>query len=564
MLHHISLRQKIIVMIAVMSSLFLVALDQTIIATALGQIVQDFNSFSSLGLVVTAYLLTSTVTIPIAGRMSDLFGRKLVLLTGVTIFTLGSFLSGNAGSIEQLILFRALQGIGGGIITANAFTIVGDLFNARERGRWQGLIGGVFGIASVIGPLLGGFLTDGHTILGLTTNWRWTFFINVPIGIVSALMIIRYSPSIRHDKKPVVDYAGAASIAIALASIVLAVDNTEAVFAFLIDKGIALWAIQGVLGLIALLSTAAFIFFEGRAKEPIIPLRFFENKTFTSVMVAALLFGAAFLGAILYLTQFNQQVFGANATTAGLMLLPMVGGMVLTSITVGQLVSRTGKYKRFIVGGFSLATIGVLSLATLQPDSPYWHEALIMVFVGIGLGAGMPIMNLAVQNEFEQKDLGAATASSQLFRGLGSTIGVAVLSMVLTSGVMNAIGDIQNDAYIQILRQSPAAAQLMPEQIDANAALQINAQSTTIKEQAVTALDNAALPPAVRDAQKALFLEKQAAFSEKVIDAFTAALHHIFFISAGLMAAALVAVSFIKERELRASSAEGPGIAAGH
>ena len=563
MLHHISLRQKILVMIAVMSSLFLVALDQTIIATALSQIVQDFDSFSSLGLVVTAYLLTSTVTIPIAGRMSDLFGRKLVLLTGVIVFTAGSFFSGNAGSIEQLILFRAIQGIGGGIITANAFTIVGDLFNARERGRWQGLIGGVFGIASVIGPLLGGYLTDSHTILGLTTTWRWTFFINVPIGVISALMIIRYSPSIRHDKKPVVDYAGAVSIAIALAVIVLAVDNTESIFASVIDKGVALWVVQAVLSVIALVATAAFVFFENRAKEPIIPLRFFENRTFTSVMIAALLFGAAFLGAILYLTQFNQQVFGANATNAGLMLLPMVGGMVLTSIMVGQLVSRTGTYKRYIIAGFSLATIGVLSLSTLHPDSPYWHEALIMVFVGIGLGAGMPIMNLAVQNEFEQKDLGAATASSQLFRGLGSTIGVAVLSAVLTSGVTSAIGDINNNAYIQMIRKSPAAAQMLPETVDANTALQLNAQGETIKKQAIAALDTAQLPAPIKEAQKTKFLDAQAAFSTKIVNAFTDALHTIFFISGGLMAAALVAVTFIKERELRTSSADGPGIA-GH
>lgn len=562
MLHHISLRQKIIVMAAVMSGLFLVALDQTIIATALGQIVQDFNSFGSLGLVVTAYLLTNTVTVPIAGRMSDLFGRKLVLLTGVVVFTAGSFLSGSAGTIEQLILFRALQGIGGGIITANAFTIVGDLFNARERGRWQGLVGAVFGIASVIGPLLGGWLTDAHTIFGITTNWRWTFFINVPIGIVSALLIARYSPSIKHDKRPVVDYAGAFSIAVALAAIVLAVDNTEAIFKSLIDQGVALWVIQTVLSIIAIVSTAIFVFAENRAEEPIIPLRFFKNRTFTSVMITALLFGAAFLGAVLYLTQFNQQVFGAGATTAGLMLLPMVGGMVLTSILVGQLVSRTGTYKRYIIAGFAVATVGVLALTTLQPDSPYWHEAVIMALVGIGLGAGMPIMNLAVQNEFEQKDLGAATASSQLFRGLGSTIGIAVLSTILTSGVTSSLGDIQNDAYIQTIRQSPAAA-MLPETIDANTALQLNAEKGAIKEQAVKALDGLALPPAVKEAQKTKFLAMQAEFSRVVVEAFTSALHNVFYISASLMAFALLAISFMKERELKNSHADGPGIA-GH
>jgi EmrB/QacA subfamily drug resistance transporter len=559
MLHHIPLRQKIIVMAAVMGGLFLVALDQTIIATALSQIVEDFNSFESLGFVVTAYLLTNTVTVPIAGRMSDLFGRKRVLLTGVAVFTIGSFLSGSSGSIEQLILYRALQGIGGGIITANAFTIVGDLFSPRERGRWQGITGAVFGIASVIGPLMGGYLTDAHTILGTTTNWRWTFFINVPIGIVAALMIARYCPAIRHDKKPTVDYAGAASIAVALAALVLAVDNTDIIFKGLTDHGVELWAIQTALVALATAATGIFVLAESRAREPIIPLSFFKNRTYTSVMVAALLFGAAFLGAILYLTQFNQQVFGANATTAGLMLLPMVGGMVLTSILIGQVVSRTGTYKRYILAGFALAALGVFLLGSLQPNTPYWHEAVIMAFVGIGLGAGMPIMNLAVQNEFEQKDLGAATASSQLFRGLGSTVGVALLSAVLTSGVTAAIGSVQSSPYVETLRQSSTSAVVIPENIDANTALQLNAQSGGIRDQAMKAIDAAPLPPAMKDVKKAEFLEGQTDFSHQVIEAFASALHNVFYISAALMAVALVAAAFIKERELRGGIEEAPG-----
>lgn len=560
MLHHISLRQKIIVMLAVMSGLFLVALDQTIIATALGQIVEDFDSFDSLGLVVTAYLLTSTVTVPIAGRMSDLFGRKKVLLTGVAVFTAASLLSGASGSIEQLVLFRALKGVGGGIIMANAFTIVGDLFNPRERGRWQGFVGAVFGIASVVGPLLGGYFTDGHTVLGFTTDWRWTFYINVPIGVVAALLIARFSPAIKHDKKPVVDYLGAVTLSTALSALVLAVDNTEAVFGGLVERGASLGAIQGALFALAALATAGFIWAEARAKQPIIPLSFFKNRTYTSVMIAAFLFGAAFLGAILYLTQFNQQVFGAGATEAGLMLLPMIGGMVFTSILIGQVVSRTGVYKRYIVAGFSLATAGVLALTTLHPDAPYWHEAVIMVFVGIGLGAGMPIMNLAVQNEFEQKDLGAATASSQLFRGLGSTIGVALLSAILTSGVTAGVGDLEDSSYIQAMRQVPAASSRVPEVIDANAALQLNARSGEIRQQALSQVEELPLPPEAKEAQKAEFTRAQKSFSRVVVEAFSDALRRVFFVSAGLMALALVAISFIKPRELRSSKADGPGI----
>lgn len=240
MLHHISTCQKIIVMLAVMSGLFLVALDQTIISTALGAITREFNSFSSLGLIVTAYLLTSTVTVPLAGKLSDMYGRRIVLLSGVTIFTVGSLLGGIAPSVEWLIAWRALQGLGGGIITANAFAIVGDLFVPRERGKWQGMIGAVFGMSSVIGPLLGGWLTDGQALFGLTTDWRWTFFINVPVGMVAALIIASYCPSFRREGKHTPDYLGALFLTIALAALVLAVDNTETIFAEVIAAALAL------------------------------------------------------------------------------------------------------------------------------------------------------------------------------------------------------------------------------------------------------------------------------------------------------------------------------------
>ena len=209
MLHNLSIRNKLIVMGAVMSALFLVALDQTIVSTALAAIVKEFNSFSSLGFIVTAYMLTTTVTVPLAGKLSDMYGRKPLLLSGVAIFTIGSLLSGASPGVEWLIAWRALQGIGGGIITANAFTIIGDLFPVEERGKWQGMFGAVFGMSSVIGPLLGGWLTDGANIAGLVTDWRWTFLINVPIGIIATIALVRYCPKIKHDAKHKPDYLGA-------------------------------------------------------------------------------------------------------------------------------------------------------------------------------------------------------------------------------------------------------------------------------------------------------------------------------------------------------------------
>ena len=558
-LHQISTREKLIVMLAVMSGLFLVALDQTIISTALGQIVKDFNSYSSLGFVVTAYLLTSTITTPIAGKLSDMFGRRLLLIIGVTIFTIGSLLSGLSPSIEWLIAWRALQGIGGGIITANAFTIVGDLFSPRERGKWQGLIGAVFGISSAIGPLIGGWLTDGQAVFGLTTDWRWTFFINVPVGIVAGIVIGRYCPVIKHDAVHKPDYKGAALLALALASTVLAVDNPQLIFGGLVEAGVSIQLIVSGLWAIAIAAGGLFVWTEHTAAQPIIPLRFFKVRTYTLMMIATLVFGAAFLGSILYLTQFNQQVYGASPAEAGIMLLPLMAGIMTSSIGVGQIISRVGSYKRFIVFGFSLTALSLLSLITLQPDTPYWHEAIIMVFTGLGLGMVNPILSLAVQNEFTQKDLGAATASVQLSRGLGSTIGTAVLSGMLTAGILSSIGNPSDIEYIQTLKQSPESSKVIQGDIDADTLLQLNMQKQQIRATAEESFAKADLPDQAKKAQLEEFTTQQDSFSDKIAGAFTSSLHQIFVTSSVLTLIALVFVSFVKEKPLRGDVAETPG-----
>lgn len=560
MLHHISQREKIIVMLAVMSGLFLVALDQTIISTALGSIVKEFNNYSALGFIVTAYLLTSTVTVPIAGKFSDMYGRRPILLGGVAIFVIGSLLSGLSPSVEWLVVWRALQGIGGGMITANAFTIVGDLFSPRERGKWQGMIGAVFGVSSVIGPLLGGWLTDGQHILSLVTDWRWTFFINVPIGLLSFAIIARFSPNFKHATTHKPDYLGALFITIALSSLVLSVDNTEVIFKALIDStALTIGAVKLILSAIAVVAGVGFVWAESKAKQPIIPLGFFKKRTYALMSLSTLLFGAAFLGAILYLTQFNQQVFGASPSTAGYMLLPFMAGMMVSSIGVGQIVSRTGHYKRFIVIGFSLATLAVLSLVTLQPDSPYWHEAVIMVITGLGMGMAMPILNLAVQNEFEQKDLGAATSSVQLFRGLGSTVGTALMSGILTAGIASSIGVVADNPYVQTLKQSPQSSQLLSGDIDANVLLQLNTQKNSIRDGAVKGIESSPLPAEQKEARIASFTNMQNEYSTKIIDAFTSSLHRIFILSAGLMFIALMLVIGVKEKPLRGDVNTTPG-----
>lgn len=560
--HHLELRSKIIIMLSVMASLFLVALDQTIIATALGTIVEEFNAFDALSWIVTAYLLTTTITVPIAGKLSDIFGRRTMLLIGVAIFGVGSLMSGMAGNVEQLIAWRAFQGIGGGIITANAFTIIGDLFAARERGRWQGLFGAVFGLSSVIGPLLGGWLTDGHTIFGVTTDWRWTFFINVPVGIVTFILIALYCPALKHDKKPVIDYIGAALLTVALGTLVLAVDNTEAIFKDIMNAvGLDIVGLRIIMFSIVAAAVAAFVWVERRAKEPIIPLSFFRNRNFVLIMGIATLFGAAFMGSILYLTQFNQQVFQATPTESGLMLLPMIVGLMITSITSGQIISKTGRYKIFMQGGIVVATLMVFALTFLTPDTPYLYEAIVMTFLGAGLGVVMPVMNLAVQNEFAQSEIGVATSSSQLFRSLGSTIGIAVFGAMLTAGLTAGLTNIQNDTYVQSLKQNPQASQI-GNLDDSNTLLNLNMPDTRGKITDSFEQSTANLPAAQKQQITDEFNREQSQYSDKITQAFSDSLQHIFRISSVLMLGAAVLVFMVKERPLKSASPDqSPGVA---
>lgn len=552
--HHLSLRGKLIIMISVMASLFLVALDQTIIATALGKIVEDFNAFSSLSWIVTAYLITLTVTVPIAGKLSDIFGRRTVLLAGVAVFVGASLGSGLSANIDQLILWRAVQGIGGGIITANAFTIVGDLFAARERGRWQGLIGAVFGLASVVGPLLGGWLTDGQAVFGLMTDWRWTFFINVPVGIIAFILIAVFSPALRHANKVRIDYAGAALLSVALATLILAVDNTESIFSDLLTStGMSLATLRIIMFSIVALATTAFIYVEHRAKEPILPLKFFENRNYTMILAVATLFGAAFMGSILYLTQFNQQVFGASPTDSGLMLLPMVGGIMVSSIGSGQIISRTGRYKIFMQIGFLVATGAMIALTFLSPEMSYGYEAFVMVVLGLGMGVAMPVLNLAIQNEVEQKDLGVATSSSQLFRSLGSVIGTAVFGAMLTAGILTNVPTMKETVYIQELTKNEQVSRL-GDINDPNTLLTINMPGIKqeITQAAQAQFDQ--LPAPYGEQASNAFIENQQKFATIVTHAFSDSLQRVFIVAASLLGAAAVLVFTLKERALRPAS----------
>ncbi|RWZ78314.1 MAG: MFS transporter [Candidatus Microsaccharimonas sossegonensis] len=558
--HHLTLKNKIIIMLSVMASLFLVALDQTIISTALGKIVEQFNAYDSLSWIVTAYLLTTTITVPIAGKLSDIFGRRIVLLVGVGVFVVGSLMGGLSANVVQLVLWRAFQGIGAGIITANAFTIVGDLFAARERGRWQGLIGAVFGLSSVVGPLLGGFLTDNQHIFGLTTDWRWTFFINVPIGIAAFMLITIFAPALRHAAKTKIDFLGAALLTVFLGMLILAVDNTETIFKGLLDAtGMTLTGLRVVMYSIVVLAGISFIAVERRVKEPILPIGFFKKKNFVLLVAVAALFGAAFMGSILYLTQFNQQVFGATPTQSGLMLLPLVGGLMITSIASGQIISRIGRYKIFMQIGFIMATIGMVALSFLNQDSPYMQEAVIMFVMGLGMGVAMPTLNLAVQNEFEQSQLGVATSANQLFRSLGSTIGTAIFGAVLTAGIVGSLGNIQSTPYVTSLSSSAQVAKL-GDINNANTILTLNMPS--VKKEITDGVSKSfqSLPTPIAKVAEVKFVENQKNFSSIVTRAFSESLQRIFIVAAVLMVISTTFVFALKERRLKAAKAtDTPG-----
>lgn len=555
--HHLDLRSKLIIMLSVMASLFLVALDQTIVATALGKIVEDLNAYSSLGWVVTAYLLTSTVTVPLAGKLSDLLGRRIMLLVGVAIFGITSLLCGMSQDITSLVIWRGAQGVGGGIITANAFTIIGDLFVSRERGRWQGLLGAVFGISSVAGPLLGGWLTDGQSIFGLTTSWHWIFWINTPVAVLAFIMILAFCPPLKHAKKFTIDYLGASLMASLLVVIVLAVDNTEQIFAGLLEStGLSLMNLRMVMLAITVILTVLFILSQRRAKDPVMPLKFFANKNFSMLMGLSTLFGAGFIGSIIYLTQFNQQVFGASATESGLMLLPMVAGIMIASVGSGQLITKIGRYKIFMVAGMILTTVMIGMMMTLTPESPYLYEAVLMSLLGLGLGLVMPVMTIAIQNEFSQKSLGVATSAIQLFRGLGSTIGIAFFGAILTAGLTANLVDVGQSQYINLLKQNESAIKNFGslENPDTLLTLNMPAVRQKIRDVTIQSLDNTGLPESVKNQQKEQFIGAQDEYSNIVTHAFSESLRNIFLASALLMIPATILAFMIRERELKTAT----------
>jgi EmrB/QacA subfamily drug resistance transporter len=503
-------KEIMVILGGLMTGLLLAALDQTIVSTALKSIVEEFDGLNHYTWVVTAYLLTSTASTPLYGKISDIYGRRVVFQFAIVTFLIGSFLAGASQNMEQLIATRAVQGLGAGGLMALTFVIIGDVVPPRERGRYQGYFGAVWGLSSVAGPLLGGFFSDHAQILGVT-GWRWIFYINIPFGIASLIITsaVLHIPKVKREHS--IDYLGAVLMVSAVTLVLLSLAVYGPQDGWADSRTITFLIIGSIL-------TVFFLMWEKRATEPILPLHLFKNHTFSVTSLLGAVIGAGMFGAIVMLPLYLQVVKGDTATSAGLKLIPLMLGIVSTSIISGKLISKHGHYKRFPIMGTALMTIGILMMTRLQIDTPFWQIAIYAIFVGAGLGLSMQTIVIALQNSVDYKDMGVATSSNTFFRSLGSVFGTAIFGSILT----NRIGHYLQSNFAELATTNPAAL----KGFDMSKLEGISNNTSVLKT----------LPPEIQTT---------------ALNAFVSSFHIVFFAAAPVTAIGLLLALKLRETPLR-------------
>ena len=515
-------RETLFTMAGVLLVMLLASLDQTIVGTAMPRIITDLQGFDRYTWVTTAYLLTSTVMVPIYGKLSDLFGRKSIFLIGVVLFLIGSAASGAAQTMNQLIAFRAFQGLGAAALMPIAIAVIGDLFTPRERGKWQGVTGAVFGLSSILGPTAGGWITDHST-------WRWVFYVNVPIGIVALLVLIFLMPTLRSKAtgKVAIDYLGAVLLILGTVPLLLGFTWAGSTYPWLSWQVISLFVGSVV-------AITLFILYEHRLEkrnaQPIIDPSLFTNRIFSVSVLITMITSMGMFGSILFLPLYAQGVLGISATNSGLLLSPLMGGLIVSSVISGQLVSRFGKYKWIAFVGMAITIGGSFLLQQLDVNSTQTQLIVAMIVLGLGLGFSMSLYTVIVQNALPKK-IGQATSALTFFRSIGSTVAVAAMGSLLTS------------AYV------PGFHNAIPAQL-----------KTLLPSQVISVFDNpnVLLSPGLQTqliAKFAAFGPTGKAIYGQLMEAvkvgLTSGIHNVFVLSMVLMIVGFFSIIFLKEIPLR-------------
>ncbi|MEU0435128.1 MDR family MFS transporter [Streptomyces sp. NPDC006290] len=490
-----------VVLLALMLTMMLAMLDNMIVGTAMPTIVGDLGGLEHLSWVVTAYTLATAASTPIWGKVGDMYGRKGAFMTSIVIFLIGSALSGMAQNMGELIGFRAIQGLGAGGLMVGVMAIIGDLIPPRERGKYQGMMAGIMALAMIGGPLIGGTITDNW-------GWRWSFYINLPLGAVAlaAISIVLHLPKKRSETR--IDYLGAGLLTVGITSIVLVTTWGGSEYA---------WSSARIMELIGLgvASLVGFVFWQTKAAEPIVPLHIFRSRNFTLMSIIGFVTGFAMFGATLFLPLYQQAVQGASATNSGLLLLPMLGAMLVTSMVAGRVTTATGRYKIFPVIGGVLMVIGLYLLSTMDTDTTRFMSGVYMAVLGLGMGCLMQVTMLVAQNSVEMKDMGVASSSTTLFRTLGSSFGVAVMGALFNNRVKDVMAEKAGALGSKITEQSP----------------QLDAASL------------AKLPAAAREAYQ---------------HAVSAGTHSAFLLGASVAVIVMISSVFVKEVALKGAGAPKP------